>query len=509
MKRAVIYARFSSENQREASIEDQVRNAKRLIEERGWQLVQTYIDRAISGASPLRPGYQALMAEAREGRFDVVVAEGLDRLSREQAGVASLFQLLQFHRVAIVTRAEGEISELHVGLKGTMNALFLKDLALKTHRGLEGRVLKGKSGGGRAYGYEVVKQLDANGEPIRGLRRVKADEAVIVRRIFEAFASGRSPRAIARELNGEGIPGPEGRAWRDTTIRGHAARRTGILRNDLYAGRLVWNRQRYDRDPDTGRRIARPNPAGEWVVADVPELRIIDDGLWNDVQTRLEAVRASERSSKIRQSEFWKHRRARHLLTGLIHCGVCGGGMTAIGKDYLACAAARSAAGCTNKTGVKRARIEAAVLAGLKERLMAPELVEEFIRAFHEEVNRSRHGRELERQAKAKELQALVAKLDGLYDAVAGGLRTPGLQEKLLELEARKARLEAELADAPTCRAPLAPQSRQALPRHRREPARGVGAARGPRRGGRNPARPRRAHQHPPRRSGPCRRAHR
>src|SRR5512134_4192579 len=98
------------------------------------------------------------MAQAREGRFDVVVAEALDRLSREQAGVASLFQLLQFHRVANVTRAEGEISELHVGLKGTMNALFLKDLALKTHRGLEGRVLKGKSGGGRAYWYEVVKQ---------------------------------------------------------------------------------------------------------------------------------------------------------------------------------------------------------------------------------------------------------------------------------------------------------------------------------------------------------------
>jgi DNA invertase Pin-like site-specific DNA recombinase len=84
MKRAVIYARFSSENQREASIEDQVRNAKRLIEERGWQLVHTYLDRAISGASPLRPGYQALMAEAREGRFDVVVAEGLDRLSRSR-----------------------------------------------------------------------------------------------------------------------------------------------------------------------------------------------------------------------------------------------------------------------------------------------------------------------------------------------------------------------------------------------------------------------------------------
>jgi site-specific DNA recombinase len=260
VRKAVIYARFSSENQHETSIEDQLRNAKRLIEKSGWQLIQTYADRAISGASPLRPGYQALMADARQGRFEIVVAEGLDRLSRDQAAVASLFKLLQFHGVSIFTHAEGEISELHVGLKGTMNALFLKDLAIKTHRGLEGRVLQGKSAGGRAYGYEVVKQRDANGEPIRGLRRINEDEAAIVRRIFEAFRSGRSPRSIARALNAERISGPHGRAWRDTTIRGHADRRTGILRNDLYAGRLVWNRQRYERNPDTGRRVARPNP---------------------------------------------------------------------------------------------------------------------------------------------------------------------------------------------------------------------------------------------------------
>jgi hypothetical protein len=83
------------------------------------------------------------LADARKGKFDIVVAEGLDRLSREQVTTATLFQQLSFIGIMIYTRADGEVSELHVGLKGTMNALFLKDLALKTHRGIEGRVRKG------------------------------------------------------------------------------------------------------------------------------------------------------------------------------------------------------------------------------------------------------------------------------------------------------------------------------------------------------------------------------
>src|SRR5919106_79534 len=182
--RAVIYARYSSDNQREASIEDQVRLARAHIESRGWTYLHAYNDRAFSGASALRPGYQRLLADARDGQFDVVVAEALDRLSRDQEDVAALYKQLTFAGVRIVTLAEGEISELHVGLKGTMNALFLKDLAQKVRRGLEGRVREGKSGGGLCYGYDVVRQYDARGEPVYGERAINEAEAAVVRRIF-------------------------------------------------------------------------------------------------------------------------------------------------------------------------------------------------------------------------------------------------------------------------------------------------------------------------------------
>lgn len=136
----------------------------------------------------------------------------------------------------LITLAEGEISELHVGLKGTMNALFLKDLAKKTHRGLRGRVENGFSAGAVGYGYRMIRRLSSKGELVRGEREIDPAEALIVERIFREFAAVKSPLAIARDLNADRISGPAGKAWRDTSIRGDIRRGTGILNNELYVG---------------------------------------------------------------------------------------------------------------------------------------------------------------------------------------------------------------------------------------------------------------------------------
>lgn len=291
MTRVALYARYSMDGQSSASIEDQLQVCREHADRERWSVVDTYHDAAISGASViLRPGVQTLLQDAQRGAFDVVLAEALDRVSRDQADVATPFKHLRFAGVQIVTLAEGEISELHVGLKGTMNALFLKDLAAKTHRGLQGKVAKGKSGGGISYGYEVVKRLDSEGEPIRGERRINEGEAAIVRRIFREFAAGRSPLAIVKDLNREGVPGPFGRTWSHSTVRGHPKRRNGLLYNELYVGVLAWNRQRFIKNPSTGRRVARPNPEDKWIRTEVPELRIVDDELWARVKARQAAM---------------------------------------------------------------------------------------------------------------------------------------------------------------------------------------------------------------------------
>ena len=216
--RVAHYARYSTDLQRDASIEDQHRLPRVCRAAglgRGGQL--------FGPRSMLRPGLQKLIADAARGRFDVVLAEALGRLSRDQADIAWLYTRLNFDGVRIVTIADGDISEMHIGLKGTMNALFLKDLELKTRRGLRGRIEAGKSGGGRAYGYQVIRGFSAYGSPTAGDREIKPFEAETVHRIFQDFANGQSPRAIAHALNKANIPGPSGARWGQSTISGNAS----------------------------------------------------------------------------------------------------------------------------------------------------------------------------------------------------------------------------------------------------------------------------------------------
>ena len=153
--RVATYARYSSDQQRAASITDQQRTCRAFAARRGWTVVAEYTDAAMSGASVMRPGFQGLMRAALAETFDAVLAESLDRFSRDQEDTAGLFKRLTFAGVRIVTVSEGDIGHLHVGFKGTMNALALHDLAEKTRRGLRGRVEAGRSGGGVSYGYRV------------------------------------------------------------------------------------------------------------------------------------------------------------------------------------------------------------------------------------------------------------------------------------------------------------------------------------------------------------------
>ncbi len=428
-----------------------------MIAREGWSLVQVFQDRATSGASALRAGYQAVLEAARDGGFDVLVAEALDRLSRDQEDVAGLFKRLRFAGIRIVTLAEGEVSELHVGLKGTMNALFLEDLAAKTHRGQRGRVEAGKSAGGLCYGYRVVRAVDPRGELIRGDRVVDDTEAATIVRIFRLFADGASPIAIAKVLNAEKVPGPRGEAWRDTTIRGHALRRTGILRCELYVGRLVWNRMKFIKDPGTGRRISRMNPPDSWVIEDVPHLRIVDDALWERVQRRLGAIRTAAGADKADRKKFWEKRRAKNLLTGKLICGVCGGTVAAVGADHLACTAARRQGVCSNRRSIRRGMVDRLILDALRTRLMQPDLVAEFIREFTVEWNRQQAEVSALQEGHRRELIAVTRKLSGLVDAIADGFRAPGLQNRLDELENRRAELERLLHNQPTAAPVLHP----------------------------------------------------
>lgn len=434
MPNVALYARYSSDLQSSQSIDDQFNLCRQFAERQGWRVVQYYRDEAISGASIRgRDGIARLLDDARAGLFDILCAEALDRISRDQEDMAHIYKALRFRGIALHTVTEGLTDEMHIGLKGTMNALFLKDLAEKTKRGQRGRIEKGRSGGGLAYGYDVSN----DGEGGAGGRCINEQQAIIVRRIFVAFAKGETPNAIAAALNRETVQGPGGHSWGATTIRGHRARGTGILNNALYRGELVWNRQRFIKDPVTGKRQIRLNPETEWVRQHVPHLRIIDEGLWLAVKDRQQE--AERRHGGVRDG-VWKSREAQALglrpasskLYRLLTCGQCGGEFCNVGRDRYGCAEHYRRKTCGNGKTVQRRVMEAAVRDTLAETAMLITHHADAL-AADEQVNTDEQSRQMQKDR--LQLEKIGRRLQGLMSAIEDGLYTATLKTRFQQLE--------------------------------------------------------------------------
>jgi len=225
--RAAAYARYSSDQQRDASLEDQLRNCRAYCARMGWPDPVAYTDAAMSGARNDRPGYLRLLADS--GRFDVIVVDDLSRLSRDSIEVAQAIRRLTFAGVRVVGCSDGTDTgrkghKAEVGLRGIMSELYLTDLADKTHRGLAGRALAGASAGGLPYGYAVTTT---------GQRAIREDQAHVVRRIFADYLAGDSARSIAVALNQDGVPSPRGSTWAVSAIYGDVKRGIGILENPI------------------------------------------------------------------------------------------------------------------------------------------------------------------------------------------------------------------------------------------------------------------------------------
>jgi site-specific DNA recombinase len=438
MKSVAIYARYSTDFQREASIEDQVRVCRERAEREGWKIINVYSDHAISGASLMRPGIQMLMQDAANGQYDLVMAEALDRLSRDQEDIAGLYKRLTFANTQIFTLSEGEISNLHIGLKGTMNALFLKDLADKTRRGLRGRVEQGKAGGGLVYGYDVVKKFNAKGEVERGDRTINEEQAEIVRRIFTEYVEGISPKRITRQLNEEGIPAPTGGTWGPSTIHGNRARGTGILNNELYIGRMIWNRMRYIKDPDTGKRVSRENPKEDWVIKEVPEMRILDQELWDQ-------AKAVQGTYARRGEPLSFKKRPTYLLSHLVKCGCCDGGYAMYNQKRLACSTSINKGTCNNKLTIAREDLENRVLSALRTYLMDDKLTEEFCKAYTKRLNEIRHEHNKSRAKYQKELARLERERKKIVDSICEGVPTELIKDRAIYVQNRKEELLAIL----------------------------------------------------------------
>jgi hypothetical protein len=280
---------------------------------------------------------------------------------------------------------------------------------------------------------------------------IDPDEARIVRRIFTEFAAGKSPEAIARDLNRERVAGPGARPWSNTTIRGQVDRGTGVLNNALYRGVIEWNRCAYAKNPKTGKRVARPNPPDQWERVEVPGLRIVDDESWLAVKARQEAMKqamgkASSQAAKTSGGNpLNEAHRPRFLLSGLLRCGCCGGPYAIAARDRYACSTRKQKGTCDNRLTITRQEIEARVLDGLKGRLLAPDLVAVFVEAFREETKRQRDAHEAEEKGRERKAAELDRKINAIFRAIEDGLYDPAMKARLADLTEEREKIRTEI----------------------------------------------------------------
>jgi DNA invertase Pin-like site-specific DNA recombinase len=438
--RAALYARYSTDQQRQTSIADQVRGARERAEREGWPIVAQHGDEGVSGSVPvaLRKGGKALLADALAGRFDVLVLEGLDRLSREIGEAETITKRLEHRGIRIVGTADGYDSEAR-GRKvmriarGLVNELYLDDLREKTHRGLAGQFDRGFHVGGVCFGYR------SEPAPGDGGRRLVIDEsqAAVVRKVFGEFADGSSARSIVHRLNADGIASPRGGTWAVSALVGDSRRGAGLLNNELYAGRLVWNRRQWLKDPETGRRRYVDRPRPEWQVRDVPELRIVSAALWD-------AVRCRARCGPPRGTRTGGGATPRTLFAGLLRCPSCGGPMTAIDARRYGCNrhADRGAAVCADARAYPRKTVDDVLLGAVREELISPAALAE----LHQAAQAALTARRPDEDGRQARQEALRSEIGRLVDAVAQVGLSDALRARLAAAEGELAKLQSETA---------------------------------------------------------------
>ncbi|MEK9212284.1 recombinase family protein [Sphingomonas sp. 2378] len=438
--RTLIYARYSSTLQNDRSIEDQVALCYQRAAREGWTVVETFSDRATSGAAGIdtgkRPGMEAMLARIARGGIEQVLAESTDRLSRHQGDSFALREQLEEAGVRLFTLHDGVVDDINGTIKGLFDARFRKDLASRVKRGQQGSIRAGRAVGGVAYGYRRVIKLDDNGEPIRGLREIDPDKAHIVERIYREYVRGDSPMTISARLNAEGVPPPRRGVWHPATITGSNG--FGILVNPIYAGVIVYGRTRQVLDRKT--RVKRMKPGrDELLRGEAPHLRIISPELWDAVQEEL-AKRRSPRPER--------QRRPKHVLSGLGKCGVCGEGNWILTRsNYWGCSHAARGKACTNRRLVATDQYERQVLEGLKGQMLAPEAVKAYVQEYHREHARLTADTGKARAQLTRQLADADRKLANLVAAIAdGGGAFSELRNAMATARETRDRLAQELA---------------------------------------------------------------
>ena|SRR6478736_793051 len=453
--RCAIHARRSTDEHQAASLEVQLSEAKRFVEARGWTWSEDhiYVEDAVSRAEfKKRPMLLKLLNAAEAGAFEIVITRDETRLGGDMVRTCLLIQdlldagiQLFYYFTGEQVRLDDATAKFMVAARTFAAELEREKISQRTHEHLKTKARRGLNVGGRVFGYDNVERHE-------GERRVQVEYAIneaqaeVIRGIFTAYASGSGLRAIVKDLNERGVDPPRAgkrgtRSWSTSAI--HA-----MLRRDRYRGVIVWNQREKTYRKGTKVRVQRD--AEDWILVDVPELRIVTDELWFGVQQRIGQNTSDDRPKG--------GRLPRYLLSGLARCAECGGPMTVINGKFdgetakaYTCAyhRDRGATVCGSDTRRPVAALNAAVVEWLQANVLSEEVVIAALRQVRDRLAQRSAATNAELPALQTEAERLRGEIGRLVAAIAaGGPQPQAIVEAVAERQERLSGLDARLKAA-------------------------------------------------------------
>ncbi len=457
--KAAIYARYSSDNQREESIEDQVRVCKDFASKNSFEMNDQYIfaDEAQSGTLEHREALDALRAVCKSGEVQAVIVDDSSRLSRDTRHFLDLMAEFDAYGVIFYAVSDGlntadENTRVAFQFRSIFNELYISDLSKKTRRGQEGQFLRGFIPSSIGYGYKLTKvgkmQVDNTGR-IRAdgsKAEILSDEAIVVIRIFTEFANGKAIAAIVKDLNRDKIPTRKQQQWNGSTV-------SKILENDIYIGVYTWGRFRTVKDPTTRKKKRIRNTKKPVLTRQDESLRIIPDELWNKAQEqrkKKENMHPSKKGSRGfgKKQISYVAAHPKHLLSHCLRCGECGGSIALIGgkgDGYYGCQNSYQRATCKNRKTISRKKLEDHFISALFERVLVPEYLDDICNRVYDTVKAHFSHLPQELTKKKTELQKVQKSISGLIDFISNGDISETVRAALRENETRSANLQLEI----------------------------------------------------------------
>jgi site-specific DNA recombinase len=462
--RAAIYARKSTEQQTEdadKSVTRQIALAKTFAVEKGWTVADDhiYVDDGISGVVTSKLVARArMLAAATEERFATVIVRDLDRLGRNDEELPGLIYTLRDAGVEVWSYADRSRVETESALQRgmlSMKATFAgaeREAAQKrTREQKRAKAAQGRIADGRVLGYRTV------GDPKARRREIDPEQAKIVVRIFEMCAGGKGIVKIAKTLNAEGIVNPTGQIRTNTTKTSSklwaASGIRAVLFRELYRGKVV-----YGATQNVYRRGHRVRVTGiSPVTVERPDLRIISESLWSAAHARLKQARRAylRHTDGTLDGRPGNGLESQHLLSSLLRCGICGGGLVYSKKwgkrgrptGMYVCAQHRTRgdAACVNRLGVPAVELTDQVLAQIKNAFLDPVALGALLMKKFNEAKAAPEALEADRKDVAARIARLGQEIERLTNAIATGAAPSSVVQAITDREAERRDLQAKL----------------------------------------------------------------